>query len=356
MESSGMTTTLSLEQPSRPAVLPGPRCLVVVPCLDEAPHIAALIEQLMPSARRLDMRIVVADGGSSDGTVEIVSTISAVNDRVFLMHNTKRLQGAALNLAVAEHGRDCHYVIRVDAHGDYPEDYCDRLLDEAVARGADSVVVSMVTRGCGLFQRAAALAQNSPLGNGGSRHRQSSAGHWTDHGHHALMSVSAFRAVGGYDESFSHNEDAELDYRLRAAGFRIWMTDRTAMTYYPRATAGSLFRQYLGYGRGRAKNLLKHRTVPKLRQAVPLLVFPAVAGAGLAVLSAAALLPAGLWVAACLGYGVKMALGRREPLGLLAPFPAMIMHLAWSAGFWLQLVASRGRTGTAPVALTEPVR
>ena len=43
---------------------------------------------------------------------------------------------------------------------------------------------------------------------------QGAEGHWADHGHHALMRISAFRAVGGYDESFSHNEDAELDYRL----------------------------------------------------------------------------------------------------------------------------------------------
>jgi succinoglycan biosynthesis protein ExoA len=354
MEDGGMTAT-NAKGTLRRAGLP-PRCLVVIPCLNEARHIAGLIDRLTPSAERLDMRIVVADGGSTDGTMEIVSAISAANDRVVPMHNVKRVQSAALNLAVAEHGSDCDYVIRVDAHGDYPGDYCDRLVEEAVEREADSVVVSMMTRGHGLFQRAAALAQNSKLGNGGAQHRQGAAGHWTDHGHHALMAIAAFRAVGGYDESFSHNEDAELDHRLRAAGFRIWMTDRTAMTYYPRSTAAGLFRQYLGYGRGRARNVLKHRTVPRLRQAVPLMVFPVIAGTGLAFLSAAALLPAALWVSACLGYGALMAFGRREPLGLLAPFPAMIMHLAWSAGFWFQLIASRGRAGAAPTAVTEPVQ
>ena len=55
------------------------------------------------------------------------------------------------------------------------------------------------------------------------------------------MSIPAFRAVGGYDESFSHNEDAELDYRLNAAGYRIWMTDKTLMVYYPRASVGASF-------------------------------------------------------------------------------------------------------------------
>ena len=96
--------------------------------------------------------------------------------------------------------------------------------------------------------------------------------------------------------AFSHNEDAELDYRLRQAGYRIWMTDKTFMVYYPRASVGSLFRQYLGYGGGRARNILKHRTLPKLRQMIPLLVFPVVAGASLAFLNLAALIPAGLWM------------------------------------------------------------
>jgi succinoglycan biosynthesis protein ExoA len=294
------------------------------------------------------MRIVVADGGSTDGTVQIVEEIAALEPRVVLLDNPRRLQAAAVNLAVINYGDAFARFIRIDAHGGYPDDYCDRLIEEADVTGADSVVVSMLTQGRGAFQRAAAAAQNSKLGNGGSPHREGATGHWTDHGHHALMSVAAFRAVGGYDESFSHNEDAELDFRLRAAGYRIWMTDRTVMTYYPRASVGSLFRQYLGYGRGRAKNILKHRAIPKVRQMVPLMVLPVVAGALLAFISLSALIPAGLWVAVCMGYGVWLALAERNPYGPLAGISAMVMHLAWSAGFWMQLGLSWKRRATAP--------
>ena len=84
---------------------------------------------------------------------------------------------------------------------------------------ADSVVVSMNAEGSACLQRAAAAAQNSLLGNGGSSHRIRSDGRWVDHGHHALMTTAAFKAVGGYDEAFSHNEDAELDVRLTKADF-----------------------------------------------------------------------------------------------------------------------------------------
>jgi len=321
--------------------------MVVIPCLNEAAHIEALIDRLTPSVERLGMKIVVADGGSTDGTQAIVQRIAAANPRVTLLPNPKKIQSAAINLAVERFGDEFTSFIRIDAHGDYPADYCDRLIEDADATGADSVVVSMATRGFGAFQKATAIAQNSKLGNGGSPHRQGAKGHWTDHGHHAYMRVKAFRAVGGYDETFSHNEDAELDYRLRAAGYRLWMTDKTFMVYYPRASVPALFRQYLGYGRGRAKNILKHRAMPKIRQMIPLMVFPVVAGTSLAFLSWTAVVPAVLWAAACLGYGVWMALSQRNPYGPLAGFSAMVMHLAWSAGFWLQLLDFRRKEAPA---------
>ena len=314
------------------------RCMVVIPCLNEARHIEGVLRQLIPSADRFDMKIIVADGGSTDGTLGILRAIAATEPRVKILHNRKKLQSAAVNLAVEEYGDDVDSFIRIDAHSAHPQDYCDRLIEEADATGADSVVVSVITEGFGTFQKATAAAQNSKLGNGGSKHRDGSKGHWIDHGHHALMRVAAFRAVGGYDATFSHNEDGELDYRLRKAGYRIWMTDRTYTVYYPRASAPALFRQYLGYGRGRARNLLKHRATPKIRQLIPLMVLPVVAGAALAFLNLAFLIPAGLWVAARLGYGVWMAVGERNPYGVLAGFSAMVMHLAWSTGFWLQLL------------------
>lgn len=317
--------------------------LIIVPCLNEAKHIEPLIEKLDPALDDLNARIVVADGGSTDGTREIVARISETDHRVILLDNPRRLQSAAINLAVSTFGRDYEYFIRIDAHGDYPDDYCQRLVEEAEETEADSVVVAMETVGFGMFQKATAFAQNSKLGNGGSKHREGAEGHWTDHGHHALMRVNAFETVGGYDETFSHNEDAELDYRLKKAGFGIWMTDKTRMIYYPRSSVKTLFRQYLGYGRGRAKNILKHGNMPKLRQMLPLAVVPVFIGAFLAVLNWIAVIPFSLWAIACVGYGFWMAVGQRNPYGPLAALSAMVMHFAWSAGFWMELLSFRNR-------------
>ena len=90
-------TSTAYASPARP-------CLVVIPCLDEAAHIEALIDRLGPSAERLDMKIVVADGGSTDGTQLIVEVIAAANPRVALLHNPKKIQSAAINLAIEKFG------------------------------------------------------------------------------------------------------------------------------------------------------------------------------------------------------------------------------------------------------------
>ena len=323
------------------------KVLVVIPCLNEAENIGRLLSQLHRGRSNMDMVIVVADGGSTDGTRSIVADLHGQIPDLFLMDNPKRLQAAGVNLAAERFGDGCEYLIRIDAHGDYPPDYCQVLLQEARDLQADSVVVGMKTVGSGLFQTATAVAQNSKLGNGGSKHRDGGGGQWVDHGHHALMRMSAFRSVGGYDESFSHNEDAELDYRLRQAGYGIWMTGKTFMTYYPRRTVASLYRQYLGYGRGRAKNMMKHRVLPKLRQALPLAVVPVFLGASLAFLHWIVAVPLLLWAGICIAYGFWIAIAQRNPYGPLASVSAMIMHFAWSAGFWRELLRIGQRRATS---------
>jgi succinoglycan biosynthesis protein ExoA len=230
-------------------------------------------------------------------------------------------------------------MVRVDAHADYPPRYVSTLIAEARRMGAASVVVSMDTRGEGAFQRAVAAAQNSRLGAGGAAHRCAARGQWVDHGHHALFRLDAFAAAGGYDEAFSHNEDAEFDLRLRHRGDAIWLTDKVRIGYHPRATAQALARQYFSYGKGRARTVLKHRAALKLRQVLPLAVAPAVAALLAAPFSAALAGPALVWAGVSLAYGLALALRARDPAVVLAGPAAMIMHLAWSAGFWSQLAA-----------------
>ncbi len=319
------------------------RPLVVIPCLNEARHIERVARQMQDAVRGTGGRVVIVDGGSEDGTAAIAERLSRSTEDIAFLHNPARLQGPGINAAVRLFGDGCSHLVRVDAHAAYPDDFVEILGQEAAATGAASTVVGMIAEGDGFLQRLSAAAQNDRIGNGGARHRRRGTGRFVDHGHHALMRLDAFRAVGGYDESFSHNEDAELDFRLVRAGYRIWLTSRTQVIYYPRTTLHSLARQYFNYGKGRAKNLMKHGAWPRARQIAVIAVGPATLLAGLAPATSVLAVPALLWMGTALLGGVVLALGRRDlSLALSGPV-AMLMHLSWSLGFWVQVIAAPSR-------------
>ncbi len=324
--------------------------LVVIPCLNEADHIGRILRQLAPAMQRLGGRIVVVDGGSTDSTLDIVNDFAVTDDRISLLHNPDRIQSAGINLAVAQDHSQATHLIRIDAHCAYPDDYCDVLMQQAGSVYADSIVVSMIAEGQASLQRINAATQNAHLGNGGSAHRTLPSGRYVDHGHHALIRMAAFRSVGGYDPGFAHNEDAEFDYRLRQAGHRIWLTPATVVTYFPRPTLPALARQYFNYGAGRARNLLKHRVLPKIRQAKVMIVLPAVVLALLAPLHLLFALPALLWCIYCLWTGIGMAIRDRDPALALCGIAAMIMHFSWSLGFWQNVL----RSATRPLGKVTP--
>jgi succinoglycan biosynthesis protein ExoA len=117
--------------------------------------------------------------------------------------------------------------------------------------------------------------------------------------------------------------------------------------YYPAPRPRRLWRQYLNYGRGRARTVLKHRTRLRPRQALPLAVTPAALAALAAPLWWPAALPAAAWALACLAYGAALGVRRRDPWAALSGPAAMIMHLAWSAGFWSQLLVPRATPAKA---------
>lgn len=309
--------------------------LAVVPCFNEERHLRAVVGQLLRQAGGEKLLIVIVDGASTDGTAEIAKELAAEHRNVRYLHNPGRLQSIAVNLAVREFGEGFRYLARLDAHADYPPDYCVNLLREAIRTQADSVVVSMRTIGKGTVQAATAAAQNSRLGNGGSAHRSAQAdGRWVDHGHHALIRLAAFNDVGGYDENFTHNEDAEFDLRLGKAGYRCWLTSKTILDYYPRSTVSGLFQQYVNYGRGRARTMLKHHSLPKLRQMLPLGVLPAVALALVAPIFPPAAIPALTWAMLCIAYGLAIGVRERSVAAALSGPMAMVIHFGWSVGFW----------------------
>jgi len=320
------------------------RVVIVIPTLNEAKHIAGVVDSLRtPGPDGTPWPIWVLDGGSTDGTVDIVRGLGLAH--VTVTPNPGRTQSHALNLAADRAAAEgtIDTLIRADAHATYPAGFVTTLMEALEETGADSVVVTMETLGGNAVQNAAAVLFASWLGHGGSPHRSGSFRGFVAHGHHAAFRLSAFRAVGGYDTRFAANEDAELDVRLLSAGSRIFLENRCPVGYIPRSNLRGTWRQMRRNGRYRIMTAAKHRQPLGLRQMIPIAVAPTLAGSlglggllhpiffGVATLYAG--LVFSLAVAAC-----RRAGGRVSANPVLVTLLAIISHIGFSVGAFESLM------------------
>lgn len=254
-----------------------PRISIVIPCLNEEKHIVRVLESLLDGAGD-DVEVLVADGGSRDRTREIVEEFAEgerfapeatrFRPRIRLLDNPERVQSAGMNIGIrAARGA---YVVRADAHGVYPRGYvrrCVELLETTGAANAGGVQVPVPEKDGGIVQAAIALAMRHPLGAGDARWRR---GRWSGPADTVYLGTyrrSIFDDVGLYDVAATPNEDAELNMRIRAAGFEIHLDHTLKVLYYPRRSLRGLARQYFRYGRARVRTALKHHRLTSWRQA-----------------------------------------------------------------------------------------
>jgi succinoglycan biosynthesis protein ExoA len=319
------------------------KALVVIPTLNEAATIEGLLTDLLADlSEQDDVTCIVVDGGSADATRELVTKVGDRNPRVILIDNPRRIQSAGINLAVSLYGRDMDVLIRCDAHAVYPRRLISKLIAALGVTGADSIVVPMDSVGYDGISSAIAWVSDTLLGSGGSRHRGGRRSGFVDHGHHAAFKMERFRALGGYDETFTHNEDAEYDCRLRKAGGTIYMDASLRVQYRPRQSLWALARQYRRYGLGRSGTVLRHPESLRLRQlAVPSAMVAIAACLGAAVVFPWALLVPGAYGLVILGTSVLMALRKRSAFGLVTGPAAVVMHVSWAFGFIQGLLTRR---------------
>ena len=111
------------------------------------------------------------------------------------------------------------------------------------------------------------------------------------------------------------------------------------VTYHPRADIASLARQYFRHGTGRARTLSKHRSLPLVRQLLPVVALvTCLMSLLLVAVHPAFAAIAALYVLTCITWGGALAVRHRQACVLLSGFAAMTMHMSWAAGFVRGLV------------------
>src|SRR5262249_30165815 len=125
---SDATTPNVTGAPARPGSIQDSFVSIVIPCLNEAGFIIEAIDSVTPRSRGaealpFDYEILVLDGGSTDGTIDLVRQLARANPRIRLMNNPRRLQSAAVNLAADYADPRATVLLRADSHAVYPADF-----------------------------------------------------------------------------------------------------------------------------------------------------------------------------------------------------------------------------------------
>jgi succinoglycan biosynthesis protein ExoA len=242
---------------------------VVLPTLNERGFITDCLESLLVQTYAETTEILVVDGGSSDGTVEIAVS---KGKPVQVLNNGRVTAAAAMNIGL--HAATGDIVVRADAHTLYAPDYVARCVATLLETGADNVGGRMVPVGITAFGRAVAAVTSSPLGVGPGRFHYSTTRNEVDTVYLGCWWRQTLLELDGFDEENLQwaAEDHELNFRLRQKGGRILLDPSIQSWYFPRQTPRALWAQYKNYGTGKASTLAKHRSLPSWRPLMPALL------------------------------------------------------------------------------------
>lgn len=310
------------------------RISVIMPVRDAATVLPDSVAAVLAQQPAVD-EVVLAVGPSRDDTAAVAARLAAADPRVRVVPNPRGHTPDALNAAIA--ASDAEVVVRVDTHAVLPPGYIATALAALRATGAANVGGMQVPTADTGVARAVAAAMRSPAGAGGATYRQGGGAGPVDTVYLGVFRRTALAAVGGFDPRFVRNQDAELNERLRRAGFTVWFEPALAVTYTPRGSLSALARQYLGYGRWRRLTGRVHRGSLRPRQlAAPTLVVGLAAALGLSVVTrraAPAALAVGGYAAGLTAAAIPAADTPRDVPAVAAALATM--HLSWGAGFLL---------------------
>lgn len=283
------------------------------------------------------MEILVLDGMSDDTTRSIVLGSAKVDQRILLIDNLKRNVPAAMNLGIQKSKGE--FIVRIDSHAKYPENYISTLIDLIVDQRADLVgsVMKTEAQNSGFWSASIVAALTDRMGVGNSQFRIGSKGILeVDTVPFGCFRRDVFERFGSYDERLLRNQDIELNKRIKAGGGKILITSQTHCTYLSRSTLHGFFKNKFRTGRWviRTAHLTNNLGSLSLRHFVPLgFCFYLICSPILAIWSMWLLIPLFLYVMLVVLTSVKIVFRERRIGEIFQQLFAFIgLHVSYGIG------------------------
>lgn len=221
-----------------------PLVSILIPCYQEREFITACLASVrnftIPAGWTTE--IFVIDGGSTDGTPDLVKAFAANDPRVELLHNPRRIQSCALNIGISRSKAD--YILRLDAHSEYPADYLAQLIETATRTGADNVGGRIRTRArnSGYAAQLVQALTTHPFGVGNSFRTGAPEGP-ADTVPYGFFRRDAFTRFGLFDERLLRAQDYEFNKRLTTRGGKIWLNPNIILEYFQQPTLAKFLKK-----------------------------------------------------------------------------------------------------------------
>lgn len=215
--------------------------------------------------------IIVIDGGSNDGTLDIVNRIiqeySTESFQIRIIDNPKRILASGWNLGIqAAKGE---YVTRIDAHAEAAKDYiekCVKTILEVDAACVGGKLDSLPLEGDDIL---VSKVLSSSFGVGNSSFRVSDNPGFADTAVYGLYRKSVFDEVGYFDERLVRNQDIDLHSRIRKAGYKFYFNPEIKSVYHTRSSVKKMVKQAYGNGEWNMVLVKKGASALSLRHLVP---------------------------------------------------------------------------------------
>lgn len=314
---------------------------ILCPCLNEESYICKCIDSILAQDYPVERwELMLIDGGSTDKTCALIDSYTERYPNIRRLANPKQVAPSAINLGIPLAKGE--FIVRIDAHADYPANYVSTLIHALkTLPEAQNVGGCWVTLPANdtLRAKAIAIACSHPLGVGNADYRISGSEQVreVDTVPFGCWRKAWFDQIGLLDETLARAEDDEFNARTQLNGGKIYLIPSLQIHYYARNTISKMARMFYQYGLYKPLVARKLGKPATLRQFAPPLFVLFVLG-----LSFIWWLPIWMtaiyfciWVLYWLAI-LTVAVRKRNAWCLVTFF---VTHLSYGIGYWMGLYA-----------------